>query len=185
MKVIYLGAGGFWTLDAVYSQVKGVTEVVPGFMGGIVPNPTYEVVATGMTGHAEVVKITYDDTIVILNDLLAIFYTLHDPALPIHSGRGVGSQYRPVIFYTDEETGEAANPQNGSDIGGIQKFIEQLQGTLPEGVPVPTEIMTATEFYPADESQYNYYQQHAGDGYCISIIEPKVTLVKEKFPENF
>jgi peptide-methionine (S)-S-oxide reductase len=181
MKVLYLGAGAFWLLEAVYREVKGVEEVIPGYMGGTVPNPTDEAVATGATGHAEVIKIVYDESVISTEGLLRIFYALHDPAAPAHSGRGIGSQYRPVIFYTDEEEAEADDPQNGESVGVIQKFVQQIQHSLPAGTPVRTEILTATEFYPADESHYNYYAQYRDDSYSLAIIEPKLKEIKDRF----
>jgi peptide-methionine (S)-S-oxide reductase len=185
MKVLFLGAGGFWTLEAVYQQVNGVTEVIPGYMGGTVENPGHDVVATGMTGHAEVVKIIYDESIVSMEDLLRIFYKLHDPAAPIHSGRGIGSQYRPVIFFTEHNDGEASAEGNGSAIGGIENSMAEIQATLPAGVSLLTEMMTAQVFYPADESHYNYYREHADDSYCTTIIEPKIIEIKQQFPQHF
>lgn len=170
-------------MEAVFSQVKGATEVIPGYMGGTVPNPTHEVVATGSTGHAEIVKIIYDENVVSIEDLLHIFYALHDPSAPSHHCRGIGSQYRPVIFYTEEEDAEATNPENGEHIGVIQRVVEQVQSDI--GAPVSTEIMSATEFYAADESHYDYYCRHSEDAYAVTIIEPKLKEIKERFPEKF
>lgn len=185
MKVIYLGAGEFWLLEAVYQNVKGVFEVVPGYMGGEVPYPTHDVVMHGMTGHVEVVQIVYDETIVPLENLLALFYALHDPTVPNHPMKGAGSQYRPVIFYTNEEEGEPDGAQSGQAVGVIQQYINGVQDTLSNDKQVTTEVRFAQQFYPADESHYNYYVQHPNDAYTSTIIEPKLSEIKERFDYLF
>jgi peptide-methionine (S)-S-oxide reductase len=185
MKVIYLGAGTFWLTEAIYKGVKGVTEVVPGYMGGEFPNPTSEIVSTGSTGHAEVVQITYDEQVVSTEDLLNIFYAMHDPAIPQHPAHGVGSQYRPVIFYTDEAEGEAADNQNGDDVGLIPRVVQKVQQTLPEDVVISTHIMTAKEFYPAEEYHYDYFFRNPSAPFSIEVIIPTLESVHQKLPQYF
>jgi peptide-methionine (S)-S-oxide reductase len=185
MKVIYIGVGTFWLTEAVYQRVRGITEVIPGYMGGNVAYPTSEVVATGNTGHAEVVKITYDEAVVSTEDLLHIFYALHDPAIQQHSGSNVGSQYRPVIFYTDEMDAEAVDPKNGSSIGIIPRVVTQIQATLPEDATISTHVMSAREFYPAEEYHYGYFRTNPDAAYSVEIIAPKVQELQQKFPHHF
>lgn len=187
MKVIYLGAGGFWTTEAIFGQVRGVTEIIPGYMGGDTPNPTHDAVATGMTGHAEVVKIVYDEAIVGLGELLDVFFAMHDPSTPAHIGKGVGSQYRSVIFYTDTIDAEDIEHKSatGSAVGIIQQKVASTQAALPEGSFVATQVVSATEFYPADESHYNFYSTHPEAAYAVTIIAPKLQEVRQRFPQKF
>ncbi|GEM_PF-1748986 len=185
MKVIYLGAGGFWTIEAVYQKVKGVEEVIPGYMGGSVDNPSYEAVATGATGHAEVVKIVYDDTVITMEDILNIFFATHDASAPNHVGSGIGSQYRSVIFYTEDSDGEATDQENGMDIAPIQRSIERMQNAFPEGVTVGTRVMSAVQFYPAEESHYRFYEQNPDSPYAQTVITPKLKEVKDRFLNLF
>jgi peptide-methionine (S)-S-oxide reductase len=185
MKIIYLGAGEFWLLEAVYGQVKGVTEVIPGYMGGTVAEPSHEMVATGTTGHAEVVKVSYDEKVITTEEVLRIFFALHDPAVPNHNGLGIGSQYRNIIFYTEEHEGEATNEGNGTSVGVIPKVVEQVQATMPEGVTVSTPVVSAGIFYPAHESHYNYYTEHPDDMYSTTIIKPKLLETRKRFPDLF
>lgn len=185
MKVIYIGAGTFWLTEAVYQRVKGVIEVTPGYMGGSVPYPTSEVVATGSTGHVEVVKVVYDEAVVPTEVLLHIFYALHDPAIPHHVGSSAGSQYRPVIFYTDETEGEASDPNNGSGVGIISRVVADMQATLPEEITISTHVMNAKEFYPAEEYHYSYFNRNPEATYTMEIIAPKLQEVQQAFPQYF
>jgi len=172
-------------MEALYRKVKGVTEVVPGYMGGTVPNPSHEEVATGNTGHVEVVKLTYDLEAVTTEEILAIFFAAHDATAQTQVIRGPGSHYHSSIFYTDESDGVANNPDNGEQVGVIHRVIETLQATLPEGAPIITNVMSAVEFYPADELHYDYYEQHKDDSYTTTIIAPTLEAVQKQFPNNF
>jgi methionine-S-sulfoxide reductase len=185
MKVIYLGAGGFWTPEAIYKKVNGVEEVVPGFMGGTIANPSYEAVATGTTGHVEVVKITYDENLVSTENILRIFYAMHDVSAQQHPSVGVGSQYRSVIFYTEELQGEASDPANGDDVGVIERVTGEVQYTLPEDMPVSTQMMSATTFYPAEEYHYNFYEKNPDATYAVTIIAPALEKMRNQFPSLF
>jgi peptide-methionine (S)-S-oxide reductase len=131
------------------------------------------------------VKITYDETVIDLKDLLHIFYAAHDGSIPNHPPLGMGSQYRSVIFYIDETEAEPTADGNGVDVGVIPAIIEELQTTFPHGVLVSTQVMSAKEFYQADELHYNYYQQHSADDYCLAVIAPKLQEVKNRFPDKF
>ncbi len=185
MKVIYLGAGEFWLLEAVYKSLKGVEEVIPGYMGGTIANPSHELVSTGTTGHAEVVKVTYDEDVLPSEDVLKVFFALHDPATPNHNAVGIGSQYRNIIFYAEESEGETSTSGNGHEVGLIPLFIEGVQATMPEGVTVSTAVSSATAFYPADESHYNYYSQHPEDLFSTISIKPKIESLQQQFPDLF
>ncbi len=182
---MYLGAGEFWLTEAVYKKVKGVTEVIPGYMGGTVPYPTHELVATGTTGHAEVVKVTYDESTCSTETVLHVFFALHDPAMPNYSDLGIGSHYRKVIFYTETDEAEAHDPQNGSRVGVIARVLERVQEGLPEGVVISTRIMSAREFYPADQNHYGYYDTHPEDMYSATIIRPQIEALQARFADKF
>jgi peptide-methionine (S)-S-oxide reductase len=184
MKVIYLGSGGFWITEAVYKEIKGVTEVIPGYMGGSVAYPTHEMVSTGTTGHIEVAKVVYDENIIDTAGLLHIFFALHDPAIPNHPSLSMGSQYRSVIFYTDHNEAEATDMYNGQGIAVIQRTVEEIQDTLPEGGVVATEVISAGVFYAADQSHYDYYHQHPETAYSVTIIAPRLQKVRETFPDK-
>ncbi len=185
MKIVYLGSGGFWLAEAVYKRIRGVEEVIPGYMGGTVENPSHEIVATGSTGHAEVVKVIYDENQIGLHELLQVFFALHDSVAPAHAMHGVGSQYRSVIFYTDDGEAEAVDERNGQAIGVIPQMVAEVQAGLPEGVSVATSIMTATVFYPADQAHYDYYGQHADAAFSVAVIEPKLQELRGKFSSLF
>ncbi|MDB5254937.1 MAG: msrA [Candidatus Nomurabacteria bacterium] len=185
MKTIYLGTGGFWTPEAVYKQVKGVHEVVPGYMGGTVANPSHEVVSTGTTGHIEVVMIMHDEAVVDTEQLLKIFYAMHDESGQQYPSIGIGSQYRSVIFYTDDVQAEASDPDNGGDVGLITKVMEKVQSTLPEGASISTQIMSAKEFYPAEEHHYDFYGKNPDSVYSTEVINPMLQKIKNQYPDLF
>ena len=173
MKTLYLGGGCFWCTEAVFQILQGVQEVIPGYMGGTVANPSYEEVSAGHTGHAEVIKVFYDETIINTHDILDIFFSSHDPTTPNRQGNDIGSQYRSVIFYTDEEDDEIA-----------RKMIAQLQSHLPSTQAIVTEVISATEFNPAEEYHYNYYRNHTDAPYCSIIINPKLEKLQKKYPHK-
>lgn len=185
MKTIYLGAGEFWAPEAVYKKIRGVQEVVPGYMGGVIPNPSYEAVASGTTGHAEVVQVTYDETLISTAGILRVFYALHDPAFPQHPGMGPGSQYRSVIFYKHAADGEASDPGNGEEVGVIPRTIEEVQMTLPSELTIPTQVMSVVEFYPAEEYHYDFYIKNPDSPYVITVILPLLEKIKTLFPHLF
>jgi peptide-methionine (S)-S-oxide reductase len=167
-EIALLGGGCFWCLEAVYHRVEGVTSVVSGYAGGTLPDPDYRSVCSGTTGHAEVVEITYDPQIVTYEDLLDIFWVIHDPTTLNRQGADTGTQYRSVIYYRDEAQRDAA-----------EAAIEQAQGAFND--PIVTELSPAPHFYPAEAYHQNYYDLNPSQGYCQVVIAPKV----QKFLKTF
>ncbi|MDQ7030322.1 MAG: peptide-methionine (S)-S-oxide reductase MsrA [Ardenticatenia bacterium] len=168
-----LGGGCFWCLEAVYQRVRGVVSVVPGYAGGHVPNPTYEHVCTGTTGHAEVVQITFDPRLITYRDLLTIFWHIHDPTTPNRQGNDVGPQYRSIILYHDEEQRREAE---------ASKAEAEASGLWP--APFVTEIVPLTAFYEAEPYHHDYFRRHPDHPYCRLIIAPKVAKFLKTFPEK-
>lgn len=168
-----LGGGCFWCLEAVFQEVDGVESVVSGYAGGEVPNPSYQQVCTGSTGHAEVVQLTYDPTVIEYRDLLEIFFTVHNPTTKDREGPDVGSQYRSIILHHNEEQKETA-----------QALITDLEsdGVFPD--PIVTEIEPLDTFYPAEEDHQNYYRDNPSQPYCQSIISPKVNKLRQKHADK-
>ncbi len=169
-KVIYLGGGCFWCMEAVFQVLKGVLGVRPGYMGGSVPNPTYQQVCSGQTGHAEVVEVVYDPQVISTDDLLDIFFHMHDPTTLNRQGADLGTQYRSVIFHTDEAMRTSA-------LRCIQRLSEQ---NVFDGLIV-TEVQHATDFFPAEPYHVNYYKTHRKAPYCTLVIEPKLMKLKKHF----
>ncbi|HEY0979949.1 MAG TPA: peptide-methionine (S)-S-oxide reductase MsrA [Candidatus Paceibacterota bacterium] len=185
MKTIYLGGGCFWCTEAVFKSLRGVQEVIPGYMGGTVPNPSYEAVCSGTTGHIEVIKVYYDETVISTDDILDIFFATHDPTTPNRQGNDVGSQYRSVIFYTQDQEPHSREGEVGGDIqGSIQRSIGRAQAGLSGDAQIVTEVVTATEFYPAEEYHHNYYAQHSDVPYCQIVISPKLEKLQKKFSDK-
>ncbi|PJF25407.1 MAG: peptide-methionine (S)-S-oxide reductase [Phototrophicales bacterium] len=164
-----LGGGCFWCLEAVYDEVRGVEDVVSGYSGGRRPNPTYEQVCTGATGHAEVVQITYDPEIVTFRDLLDIFFTIHDPTTLNRQGADTGTQYRSVIFYhTPEQRAEAEAAIAAYNAAGIWSD------------PIVTEVAPLEAFYPAEDYHQEYFVRNPTAGYCRVVVAPKVAKFRQK-----
>jgi peptide-methionine (S)-S-oxide reductase len=167
------GNGCFWCTEAVFQRLKGVHKVVSGFSGGSVKNPTYRQVCTGTTGHAEALQITYDPKEISYDDLLAVFWHTHDPTTKDRQGNDVGTQYRSVIFYHSDEQKQLAEKN--------KKKLDE-SGLFP--APIVTEIVPATDFYPAEDYHQNYYNQNSGQPYCRAIIGPKVEKLKKVFKDK-
>ncbi len=168
-ETIVFGGGCFWCTEAVFSMLKGVQSVEPGYAGGEVPNPTYEQVSTGTTGHAEVIKIEYDPHEIAFEELLQVFFGSHDPTTLNRQGSDVGPQYRSAVFYTSERQKEKT-----------EHYIMVMNKGL--GVKkIVTEVAPLKKFYPAEDYHKNYFENNRGAGYCQLIIEPKVEKVGEKF----
>ncbi len=165
---IVFGGGCFWCTEAVFSMFKGVLKTTPGYAGGTVKNPTYEMVCEGDTGHAEVLKIDYDPKIIQLKTLLDIFFNMHDPTLLNRQGGDVGTQYRSIILYNSEEQKETA-----------EKFIKNLQSSFEN--PIVTELKKLEEFYPAEDYHQRYYEKHPYQPYCAVVIGPKIHKIKKKY----
>jgi peptide-methionine (S)-S-oxide reductase len=172
-EIATLGGGCFWCLDAVYRDLRGVEQVVSGYAGGTPTNPTYHQVCGGDTGHAEVVQVTFDPSIISYRDLLDVFFTIHDPTTRDQQGADVGTQYRSVIFYhSPEQQAEA------------ERAIASLTA---EGVwddPIVTQLVPAPTFYPAEEYHQDYFRRNPGQGYCRAVIAPKVAKARKAFFEK-
>ena len=165
-----LGGGCFWCTEAVFLQVKGVEKVVSGYMGGKVKNPTYKEVCSGLTGHAEVIQITFDPTVVSYEEVLEIFWNTHDPTTLNRQGADEGTQYRSVVFYH--------SPQQKATAEAYKKQLGDAR-TFPN--PIVTEISPAAEFYEAEDYHQNYYSLNPGQGYCQYVIRPKVEKFKKQY----
>ena len=163
-----LAGGCFWCLEAIYADLKGVSKVVSGYSGGEIPNPSYESVCTGSTGHAEVVQITFDPEIISFDDLLRIFFTIHDPTTLNRQGADIGTQYRSAIF---------CHSQKQKEIAG-----EVMKEMASEWVnPIVTEVSVFEKLYIAEAHHQNYFAINPNQPYCRAVVAPKV----EKFRENF
>lgn len=171
-EVVAFGGGCFWCTEAVFKMLKGVASVLPGYAGGTIPNPTYEQVSTGTTGHAEVARLEYDPSLISLGDLLSVFFTAHDATTLNRQGNDVGTQYRSVIFYTTPEQKEEA-----------LQFIKNINDLTTEGKPIVTEVEPLETFYPAENYHKNYLEHHKDEMYCQLVINPKLKKVEEHFAE--
>lgn len=168
IEIATLGMGCFWCSEAIFGRVKGVATVIPGYSGGNLENPTYEQVCTGKTGHAEVVQIRFDNSIIPYGDLLDVFFSMHDPTQKDRQGPDVGSQYRSIILYHTEEQFSIASNK-----------IKQLNRIL--NGKVCTELKRFERFYPAEEYHVRYYERNFENPYCYFIIRPKLSKLREKF----
>ena len=170
MEVAVLGGGCFWCLEAVYERVKGVVDVESGYAGGRTSSPTYQEVGGGGTGHAEVVKITYDPRLVTYDTLLDVFWAIHDPTTPDRQGADVGSQYRSILLYRDEAQRDAALAS-----------LERARASF--GAPLVTEVEPLTAFWPAEDHHQDYFRRHPEVPYCSFVVSPKVQKFQAHFPE--
>ncbi len=170
IDTITLGGGCYWCVEAVYKMLDGVIYVESGFSGGSTVNPSYKEVCTGTTGHAEVVQITFDNSKTSIDEILKVFFTVHDPTTLNRQGNDIGTQYRSVIFYRNNEQYEIA----ASIIAGLNK--ENIYG-----VPIVTELSPFTVFYKAEDYHQDYYEIHGEEPYCRFVIQPKI----EKFEKLF
>ncbi len=168
-----LGGGCFWCLEAVYDQFQGVVDVVSGYSGGSKPNPSYQQVCTGTTGHAEVVQITFDPGLVTFREILEVFFTIHDPTTLNRQGADIGTQYRSVIFYHSEQQKETA-----------AETMAELQGLGLWDHPVVTQLVPLVNFYPAEDYHQNYFVNNPGQGYCRAVVAPKVAKFRNKFMQK-
>jgi peptide-methionine (S)-S-oxide reductase len=170
LEVATLGGGCFWCLEAVYDELTGVKEVVSGYSGGQVANPTYRQVCEGTTGHAEVVQVTFDPQVVSFAEVLQVFFTVHDPTTLNRQGADVGTQYRSAIFYHS-----AAQQQTA------ESMIAQLNEADIWPDPIVTEVVPAETFYPAEDYHQEYYQNNSGQPYCRVVISPKLAKFRKSF----
>ena len=171
-KIATVGGGCFWCTEAIFNQIKGVEKVVSGYAGGNVPGyPTYREVCSGLTGHAEVIQISYNPEIISYQEILIIFMTTHDPTTLNRQGADVGTQYRSVIYYT-----------NGEEKSVIEEVIKQVQPYFDN--KIVTEISELPTFYPAEEYHQNYYDNNKEQGYCNFVITPKLTKLRKLYADK-
>ncbi|MDN5273462.1 peptide-methionine (S)-S-oxide reductase MsrA [Chloroflexus sp. MS-CIW-1] len=170
LETATLAGGCFWCLEAVYDQVKGVKDVVSGYTGGHVANPTYERVCSGKTGHAEAVQITFDPEQISYRELLEIFFSIHDPTTLNRQGADVGTQYRSAIFYHSEEQRQIA-----------EQLVRELTEQKVFRDPIVTEIVPATTFYPAEDYHQEYFVRNPYQPYCQFVVAPKVAKFQKLF----
>jgi peptide-methionine (S)-S-oxide reductase len=168
-----LGGGCFWCLQPAFQELKGVEHVTVGYAGGHVDDPSYELVCTGRTGHAEVVQIAFDSEVISYKDLLRIFFTLHDPTTPNRQGNDVGPQYRSIILFEDSGQEEAAS-----------KVIAEVEGLGIWGRPLVTQVEPLDDFFPAEDYHQDYFAKNPNQGYCRAIIAPKVAKFRAHYAER-
>ncbi len=173
IESVAFGGGCFWCTEAVFLELKGVSDVTPGYAGGTAPNPSYKQVSTGNTGYAEVIRIEYDPEIIPFTKLLEVFFASHDPTTLNRQGNDVGTQYRSVIFYENEiQKAEA------------EKYLYKITESKKYGRPIVTEISRLDRFYPAEEYHKRYYENHPDAGYSAYMIAPKVEKIRKEFREQ-
>lgn len=171
MKTLTLAGGCFWCTEAIFQRLKGVTEVVPGYTGGTLANPTYDEVCTGTTGHAEAIQITYDSTIISLSQLLDVFFHLHNPTTLNKQDADTGTAYRSAIFYSSEQE-KMLSEKKISEINESRLYGER---------PVVTTLEEFGTFYPADSSHKDFYNKNSYQPYCSIIIDPKIKKLYKEF----
>lgn len=169
----YVIAGGcFWCLDAVYRRLKGVKTVISGYAGGETKNPTYEQVSTGMTGHAEAVSIAFDEKIIPAEDILDLFFLIHDPTTVNRQGNDVGTQYRSAMYYTDDTQKTA-----------FEAAVERAKTHWDD--PIVTDIQKLDVFYAAEDYHQDYFNKNPGNGYCSIVIAPKIVKARSAYTKWF
>ena len=170
LEIATLGGGCFWCLEAVYTELKGVLKSESGYAGGHVENPTYEEVCSDETGHAEVIQITFDPMIITYREILQVFFSIHDPTTPDRQGADIGSQYRSVIFYHDENQKRVA-----------QEVMHELETSKIWGKPIVTQLVPYMEFFKAEEYHQNYFKNNPYQPYCQVIVAPKVAKFRKQY----
>ncbi len=173
LETITLGGGCYWCVEAVYENLNGVKSVVSGFSGGKTINPSYKEVCTGRTGHAEVVQISYDKTITNLDEILKVFFTVHDPTTLNRQGADVGTQYRSIIFYHNENQKQVA-----------QKIIVALNKAKVYDSPIVTAVEPFTKFYKAEPYHQDYFENNRDQPYCRMVIQPKIDKFEKVFKDK-
>jgi peptide-methionine (S)-S-oxide reductase len=167
---VTVAGGCFWCLEAVFEQLRGVTRVESGYAGGQLASPSYQVVCTGQTGHAEVVQVTFDPSIVSYREILEVFFATHDPTTLNRQGHDVGTQYRSAVFYHTPEQKQMA-----------EEVIAALTAENIWDRPIVTEVVPLDKFYPAEPYHQGYYRGHPTQGYCQAVITPKVAKFRKRF----
>ncbi len=170
-EIATLGGGCFWCLEAVYQELKGVQQVESGYTGGQVPSPTYEAVCSGNTGHAEVVRLSFDPQVVSYREILEIFFTIHDPTTLNRQGNDVGTQYRSVIYFHSPEQHATA-----------KQVIAEMANVWD--APIVTELKPAETYYKAEDLHQNYFRQNPMQGYCAFVVAPKVAKFRQMFKDK-
>lgn len=163
-----LGGGCFWCLEAIYQELKGVSHVESGYAGGHIPNPTYEQICEGKTGHAEVVRVEFEPAAVSYRDILEVFFTIHDPTTPNRQGNDIGTQYRSVIYYQSPAQYETA-----------KQVIAEMANVWD--APIVTELLPLSSYYKAEEYHQNYFRRNPMQGYCAFVVAPKVAKFRSVF----
>jgi peptide-methionine (S)-S-oxide reductase len=171
-EVITLGAGCFWCVEAVFERLNGVQKVVSGYSGGKIPNPTYKEVCSGLTGHAEVVQVTYNPSEIEIETLLEVFFKTHNPTTPNRQGADVGTQYRSSIFFHTDEQKEVA-----------LKVISKLNAARIWPEPIVTEIVAFTKFFKAEDYHQDYFANNRTQPYCQAVINPKISKLEDVFKD--
>ncbi|GAB7128916.1 peptide-methionine (S)-S-oxide reductase MsrA [Silvimonas sp. JCM 19000] len=172
-EVATLAGGCFWCLEAVFQRVQGVKSVLSGYMGGHVDHPDYKAVCTGETGHAEILKIEFDPAEVSFEDLLDVYFTIHDPTTLNRQGDDIGTQYRSEIFYQNAEQEQIARQK-----------IEELTKAGEFSSPIVTRLSAAPTFWPAEDYHHNYFNQHPNQPYCMAVVSAKVRKLLKHFPKQ-
>ena len=170
---VYFAGGCFWCTESIFQRVIGVKNVLPGYMGGSIKNPSYREVCSGRTGHTEAIEIIFDPEIISFKDLLEIFFSSHDPTTLNRQGNDVGTQYRSAIFYT-------SNTQNDE----AKAMIQDLNAVNEFGSPIVTEVAEEVKFYLAEKEHSNYFNLNKEESYCQFVISPKIKKVTTKFNKH-
>jgi peptide-methionine (S)-S-oxide reductase len=172
-EIATLGGGCFWCLEAVFEQLKGVDRVESGYCGGTAPNPSYQDVCTGTTGHAEVVQVTFDNAAITFEEILDVFFAIHDPTTLNRQGPDSGTQYRSAIFYHTPKQKEFA-----------ERRIKELNASKIWDAPIVTQVVPAQEFFRAEDYHQGYFRQHPEQGYCQYVVSPKVAKFRKQFAKK-
>jgi len=173
METATLGAGCFWCVEAVFDDLKGVEDVVSGYSGGDKDDPTYQEVCSGTTGHAEVAQIKFDPEVLSYEDLLRVFFTVHDPTQLNRQGNDIGTSYRSAIFYHDEAQRDAA-----------QKVIKEITDAGIYDKPIVTEVTPLEKFWPAENYHQEYFANNPDQPYCAAVVAPKVAKFRKQFADR-
>ena len=173
LEVATLAAGCFWCTEAAYNIIRGVERIEPGYTGGTIPNPTYEEVSRGTTGHAEAAQISFDPKVINYREILEIFFTIHDPTSLNRQGADVGTQYRSAIFYHNDEQKATA-----------EKLIDELNKEGIWSKPIVTTVEPLKEFYMAETYHKDYYKKHPKEPYCQVVIAPKIAKLQHRFVDK-
>jgi peptide-methionine (S)-S-oxide reductase len=171
-QTIVLGGGCFWCTEAVYKEVRGVTDVESGYSNGETPNPSYEQVCTGRTGHSEVVKLTYDPAQVSTRQLLEIFFAVHDPTQLNRQGNDVGTQYRSGIYFTTPEQKQVAG-----------ELLREMERDRLFDAPIVTEVQPLANYWPAEAYHQDFFEKNPHQGYCLAVAAPKVAKFRKTFSQ--